>query len=199
MKIFPDVISDISIEKVGSVSTGDKERQKRKCTKLEGDENQNHQPQKVKKITTRELRISLKRIDLVHPSDGSPLNKIRGYFCHLCGGKKNSRSELYCHYSMLHYKEELMSLIDRETLQCQFCGYRRKNIQLLIPHLGSAHNKVEDFLPAKFHHPPSSRGRKYSKISSVSQTDSPELSQTTGEQTVKPSEDRGSNVSSHME
>ena len=89
--------------------------------------------------------------------------------CHLCGEKKISRSQLYTHYSTAHYKEELMSLVDRESLQCPFCGWKRNKMELLIPHLGSAHDRVEDYLPPQFHLP-RSKAKKYSKISSVSKT-----------------------------
>ena len=116
--------------------------------------------------------------------------------CHICGKKFQSRSELYNHYSITHYKEELRSLVDRENLQCQFCGFQRNKIDVLTVHIGSVHDKVEDFLPAEFHLPRSrSRPVKYSKISSTSHPESPvELNQTRYEQTVEESRDTGTSV-----
>ena len=142
MKIFLDVIPDICIEKVESVSTGD--------TSCQGVKYENNQPQ-----TIFRQRTALKRI-------GTPLKNNRGYVCHLCGEKRRNRSQLYSHYSVAHYKEELMSLIDRKTLLCQFCGLQRNNIKQLIPHFGSVHDKVEDYLPPQFHHPTSRDVRKNS-------------------------------------
>ena len=114
--------------------------------------------------------------------------------CHLCGANRISRSQLYAHYSTSHYKEELMSLIDRENLQCQICGWKRNKMQLLIPHVGSVHDKVEDYLPAQFHLPrskPVSHSHQHSLLQS---------SQTSFEQPLEQSEDTGTNVNnSHME
>ena len=95
--------------------------------------------------------------------------------CRLCEDQKKSRSELYNHYSMVHYKEDLVSLIDRKTLRCQFCEVQRNKIDTLVRHLGSVHDKVEDFLPPEFHLPRSS-ARRYSQKS----TSPDELSQTAG-------------------
>ena len=95
--------------------------------------------------------------------------------CRLCEDQKKSRSELYNHYSMVHYKEDLVSLIDRKTLRCQFCEVQRNKIDTLVRHLGSVHDKVEDFLPPEFHLPRSS-ARRYSQKS----TSPDELSQTSG-------------------
>ena len=112
-----------------------------------------------------------------------------GFNCHLCRRKKMCRSRLYNHYSIAHYKEELMSLIDKESLQCPFpfCGWKRNNIDMLILHLGAAHDKVEDFLPLQFHLP-RSKARKYSKTSSTSHPDS-HIELTRDEQTVEQSTD----------
>ena len=87
-----------------------------------------------------------------------------------------------------------MSLIDKETLQCQFCGFQRNKIDVLTVHIGSVHDKVEDFLPAEFHLPRSrSRPVKYSKISSTSHPESP-VEQTRYEQTVETCADTGASV-----
>ena len=89
-----------------------------------------------------------------------------------------------------------MSLIDKETLQCQICGFQRNKIEVLIPHLGTAHDKVEEFLPLQFHLPRSKAG----KYSSTSNPDSPvELHQTTVEQTVEDNRDTGTCVKFHLE
>merc|ERR1712062_285630 len=116
--------------------------------------------------------------------------------CHLCRRGSKSRSQLYNHYSITHYKKELMSLIDKKTLKCQFCEYQRNKIDLLIPHIGTKHGKVEKYLPPKFHLPRSRSARKFSKTSSASRQGRPvELSQTTSEQTAE----SGASVNSHRE
>merc|ERR1719238_1687693 len=79
-----------------------------------------------------------------------------------------------------------MSLIDKETLQCQFCGFQRKKIEVLVTHLGSVHDKLQDFLPLQFHLPKSKPG-KYSKTSSTSQS------------LPQPSTEPGPSVNSHRE
>ena len=64
---------------------------------------------------------------------------------------------------------------------------------MLTIHIGSAHDKVEDFLPAKFHLP-RSRSRPW-KYSSTSHPDRPvELNQTRYEQTVETCADTGASV-----
>ena len=89
-----------------------------------------------------------------------------------------------------------MSLIDRENLQCQLCGFQRNKVELLIPHLGSAHDKLEDFLPIQFHLP-RSKPVKYAKIASVLHP--VELNQSTFEQTLEESKDTGTSVNCHLE
>ena len=62
---------------------------------------------------------------------------------------------MYSHYSLSHYTEDLAQLIDQNTMVCPYCGLKKNN---LIKHIGSAHNKVENFLPVEFHLPRSTIG-----------------------------------------
>ena len=67
--------------------------------------------------------------------------------CGHCQQKFRFRSSLYQHYSRTHFEMEMRTFIDKESDICKFCGILiRKPIQM-IAHIGSVHDKVEDFLP----------------------------------------------------
>ena len=70
--------------------------------------------------------------------------------CHLCPYQNIKRSQMYSHYSLSHYREDLAQLIDQKTMECPYCGLKKNN---LIRHIGSAHNIVGNFLPVEFHLP----------------------------------------------
>lgn len=82
--------------------------------------------------------------------------------CHLCPYQNTMRSQMYIHYSLYHYRENLAQHIDQNTMECPYCEMKKNKIykgeQALIMHIGSAHNKIENYLPVEFHLPRSIRG-----------------------------------------
>ena len=70
--------------------------------------------------------------------------------CHICGSLSKSRYKLYGHYALVHYREQLNSYVNMETMSCTICGFSRDKRERLILHIGATHDKVEDFIPIRF-------------------------------------------------
>ena len=57
-----------------------------------------------------------------------------------------SRSELYRHYAVKHFREHLRSEYG-DLARCPICGMKKKWLFYLLSHLGQVHDKVENYLP----------------------------------------------------
>ena len=91
-------------------------------------------------------------------------NSIVGTFsnnqeCRLCPSKLKSRSKLYAHYALRHYRQNIKQYIGENKRECQFCRLQFTTLNNLIAHIGSAHNKVEEYLPAEYQITRTKRGR----------------------------------------
>ena len=67
-----------------------------------------------------------------------------------CKAKACGRFKLYQHYSNIHYKRELIQLIAGKK-QCPYCNRQFKETNYAVVHVGCVHNRLEDFLPERFH------------------------------------------------
>ena len=95
---------------------------------------------------------------MVHRSEQkkAPFRIVRGrvvdFRCHICGvlpqPSKANWSNLYDHYAVHHYKDELRELYPNDE-GCPFCPSKRKGAQLRR-HIGQKHRAVEQFLPSEF-------------------------------------------------
>ena len=65
--------------------------------------------------------------------------------CGHCHQKFKLRSSLYQHYSRTHYEKEMRIFLDEESDNCKFCGILIRKPKDMIAHIGSVHDKVEDF------------------------------------------------------
>ena len=72
------------------------------------------------------------------------------YNCHLCQAEFKLRKSLYEHYSLSHFKQELLT-IGRNTSarSCHICGKHFKLENKKIRHLGVTHDLVDYFLEEK--------------------------------------------------
>ena len=78
--------------------------------------------------------------------------KRKSYICELCPKSNkilNSRSDLYRHYSLIHFKKQLKQFVDK--LKCKICGVKKRDMTELLRHVGSTHDKVDEFLDKKYH------------------------------------------------
>ena len=67
--------------------------------------------------------------------------------CGLCPQNFSGKSLLYQHYSKEHFEKEMMTFVDSETNICKFCDILIRRPKDMIAHVGSVHDKVENFLP----------------------------------------------------
>ena len=61
----------------------------------------------------------------------------RGYDFKICPRTFYKESYLYGHYSLVHFKEDLQSLLEKDTTQYPICVYETPFKSLLVRHLGS--------------------------------------------------------------
>ena len=87
----------------------------------------------------------------------------RKFECHICNSQQVSRTNLYSHYALGHFREEMKGAVGESGKDCHHCGKTFSTQDQLICHMGSTHNKVEDYLPQNYHIPKSKRGRKAKK------------------------------------
>eukprot|EP00092_Neocalanus_flemingeri_P030658 GFUD01033289.1.p1 GENE.GFUD01033289.1~~GFUD01033289.1.p1 ORF type:complete len:395 (+),score=88.59 GFUD01033289.1:100-1185(+) len=75
--------------------------------------------------------------------------------CQLCDHLSyfKGRSDLYGHYSKVHYKMELLNILGN-TQTCPVCNMNKKKRNELIIHVGRVHSYVDKFLPECFQVPP---------------------------------------------
>ena len=85
--------------------------------------------------------------------DSTLVQKVRKLKCQLCQSRFVSRSKLYAHYSISHYKEDLAQHVDQNTLECPFCGEKKtvmarvwKQSRIIIIKLNVLHFKKYLFL-----------------------------------------------------
>ena len=80
------------------------------------------------------------------------IRKTSGTFkCHQCKMGFHTRSLLYQHYSMVHYKSKLRSLLGSNKSKCPYCSKSFKSSVHLLAHIGGKHEKIEAFLPEEYH------------------------------------------------
>jgi len=88
-------------------------------------------------------------------SEQPPLNEIldtRLKCCHDdCSFETSKRLKLYRHYSTEHYRRQLISEHlngeDSITMTCKFCNILIRKKSDMIAHIGSVHEKVEQYIP----------------------------------------------------
>ena len=74
--------------------------------------------------------------------------------CGHCDHKPfTSRSDLYRHYSTVHFSKSLKQFINVKKRTCNLCGNGKvfSELKKLIVHVGSTHDKVEQFLDPSLH------------------------------------------------
>ena len=98
------------------------------------------------------------------------IRKTSGTFkCHQCKMGFHTRSLLYQHYSMVHYKSKLRSLLGSNKSKCPYCSKSFKSSVHLLAHIGGKHEKIEAFLPEEYHLS-KVRRRRDTKTSDTTQT-----------------------------
>ena len=103
-----------------------------------------------------------------HEDGCCPLKEIQGkiydfrcYFCKVLPrvGSAN-RSELYRHYSLFHYSEELKKEFGGRMIDCVICCKKiTQDGKGFVSHLGQVHNEVEKYLPDAARIPLSIQGK----------------------------------------
>ena len=73
--------------------------------------------------------------------------------CGFCKREFKNRSEMYRHYSIVHYRKMILQKVGNPENKCPICEVRYQNSLCLLNHYGRAHNMVEQFLPEKYHVP----------------------------------------------
>ena len=75
------------------------------------------------------------------------------FFCKICPKSSGYErvSSLLAHYSLVHYQDKLREFIDKENKICLICGKKAPKVRLLLAHVVSAHNKLQEYLPEEYH------------------------------------------------
>ena len=101
--------------------------------------------------------------------------------CQLCTTRPvifRTRSSLYSHYSLFHYRDRLMPFISIESSSCTICDktLTPKN-QHFLYHVGVAHGMIEDFMPTDHHIKKTfiSRRRSHQQIGNLTDTENEDL------------------------
>ena len=78
-----------------------------------------------------------------------------GIQCHLCPWQNTflNRKRLYRHYSQSHFKKRIMRLLGEDQLQCPVCDHVALTVSDIVVHLGSVHDRVDQFLEKEFRIP----------------------------------------------
>ena len=80
------------------------------------------------------------------------IRQTSGIFkCHQCKMGFHTKSLLYQHYSTVHYKSQLRSLLGSNKSKCPYCSKSFKQPIHLLAHVGGKHRKIEAFLPEEYH------------------------------------------------
>ena len=78
--------------------------------------------------------------------------------CGLCDHKLfTDRGKLYQHYSISHFWKPLKQFINDKKKSCNICGFQSKFLKTLVCHVGTTHEKVEQFLDPSLHVPKGKR------------------------------------------
>ena len=93
--------------------------------------------------------------------------------CHICHSRQVSRSKLYVHFALTHFREEIKAEVGENTRECRHCGSTFTTLNNLLGHIGSAHNKVEKYLPEIYRLAKSKRGN-FFDLSTPEDTDKTE-------------------------
>ena len=73
--------------------------------------------------------------------------------CGLCHKQFASRTKLYRHYSISHFRKGLKQFINVKEKTCTICEYGYQRLENLLCHVGATHDKVEQFLDPSLHVP----------------------------------------------
>jgi len=106
---------------------------------------------KMKELLNANLRIS-SPVNFSSIVD-IPKKMPPSFKCQLCPKKKtfSRRGNLYEHYSLCHYREDIMTIVSENDLACPICFKNMPDMNGLVRHVGGAHDKVELFLPKEYH------------------------------------------------
>ena len=72
--------------------------------------------------------------------------------CTLCNHELDGKSNLYAHYSLVHFKQSISEAIestsrkDEDRTKCGLCEYRSSKLHNMIIHFGIKHNCVDELL-----------------------------------------------------
>ena len=76
------------------------------------------------------------------------LQSVSKFDCGLCEDRSfKRRNDLYRHYCLSHYKDQLRQFIEEERDRCKLCSVVLQSQPNLIRHVGVSHGKVDSFLP----------------------------------------------------
>ena len=107
------------------------------------------------KVEIARLHLKNDQQDLILPSASTTISleaKPKSYHCFCCSYVcVANRSKLYEHYSVVHYKDEILQLIgkSRKCFKCEKPFH--KEMRHNIIHVGITHSLVERFLPEQYH------------------------------------------------
>ena len=144
-----------------------------------------HPDKQIKDHAGREQKLGNSRSNA-----GSTFKSQKVKFnCELCpraagkGRIYKSRTHLYNHFCLIHFKKDLIAQLGQKKDQCPECPLRKSNLSDLLKHLGVTHEKVDDYLEEQYRIPKRSVQKKLSN---------PEL--------VKPNaEDGGDEVKNYLQ
>ena len=77
----------------------------------------------VEKAVPRDKNVTKKSLKERYPESNRKVKK-----CHLCPYQNVNRNKLYAHYSIAHFKEDLTQHIDRNTMECSYCGMKKNKM-----------------------------------------------------------------------
>jgi hypothetical protein len=91
----------------------------------------------------------------VKPSDQPPdfsNSPEKGYACSKCSWVGKHLCHLYGHYSIVHFRKQILERCGRKPQKCPVCGtWKNKTVAAFLRHLGVTHRLVELFLEPQFH------------------------------------------------
>ena len=68
------------------------------------------------------------------------------FTCQLCQAEFTSKLKFHSHCTHVHFKDQILPFIDKDTFTCKICGKKMSKLRGVLGHVGTAHNKVDQFL-----------------------------------------------------
>ena len=68
------------------------------------------------------------------------------FTCQLCQAEFTSKLKFHSHCTHVHFKDQMLPFIDKDTFTCKICGRKMSKLRVVLGHVGTAHNKVDQFL-----------------------------------------------------